>query len=275
MTAATVTRPGRRLRIPWPVRLVVALAGLAAVVALLVTVGFLPSRNWSRFLDPSSWRFLAQGLGVTALIGGVALVASLIISVPLALGRLGLPPPLRIPLVLWIDGIRATPVLAILFIVFFGLPRLGVDLTGIQAATIGLTIYTSAVLSEIVRAGVLSIPRGEVEAARSLGLTYGQTMRRIVLPQALSRMAPAIVSQLITLVKDTSLASILAVQELVGSGRVLFNFYGNPIETLFVVACIYFAICYSLSQISRRLEAGRAPAERVAVAGEEDQIPAR
>jgi ABC-type amino acid transport system permease subunit len=140
---------------------------------------------------------------------------------------------------------------------------------------IGLTIYTSAVLSEIVRAGVLSIPRGEVEAARSLGLTYGQTMRRVVLPQALSRMAPAIVSQLITLVKDTSLASILAVQELVGSARVLFNFYGNPIETLFVAACIYFAICYSLSQISRRLEAGRSPEQRVAVAGEEDQIPAR
>ena len=274
MTAATA-RAGRRISFPWPLRLALALAGIAAVVALLVAAGVLPARNWGRFLDPSSWRFLAQGLGVTALIGGVALVASLVLSVPLALGRLGLPTPLRVPLVLWIDGVRATPVLAILFIVFFGLPRIGVDLGGIQAAMIGLTIYTSAVLSEIVRAGILSIPRGEVEAARSLGLTYAQTMRRVVLPQALSRMAPAIVSQLITLVKDTSLASIIAVQELVGSARVLFNFYGNPIETLFITACIYFAICYSLSQISRRLEAGRRPEQRVAVAGEEDQIPAR
>lgn len=253
-------------------RVVAAGLLLAGAIVGLVLVGILPERGWSRFLDASTWRFIGQGLAVTAQIGGVSLVASLILSVPLALGRIGLPTPFRIPVALWIEGVRATPVLAILFIVFFGFPRLGIDLSGVQAATIGLTVYTSAVLSEIVRAGVLSIPRGEVEAARSLGMPYAATMRRIVLPQAMSRMAPAIVSQLITLVKDTSLASIIAVQELVGSARVLFNFYGNPIETLFVVACVYFVICYTLSRLSRRLESRRPAEERVVVTGEEEQV---
>lgn len=272
MTALAARRPA--LRLPWPLRLVLALALVAGVVALLAALGVLSARNWGRFLDPSSWAALGRGLWVTVQIGGIALVASLVLSVPMALGRLGLPAAARVPLALWIDLIRATPVLAILFIVFFALPKVGFDLSGQEAAIIGLTIYTSAVLSEIVRAGILSIPNGQVEAARSLGLSYALTMRRVVLPQALSRMAPAIVSQLITLVKDTSLASLVAVQELVGTSRQLFNFYGNPIETLFVAACIYFAICYSLSQVARRLEAGRPPEQRVAVSGEEDQIAA-
>lgn len=268
MTALAIARR----EAPGVLRVALVFAALAAVIAVLAVIGVLPERNWSRFLDPTSWRFLFQGLGVTVLIGGIALVASLILSIPMALGRIALPGPLRVPLALWIEGVRATPVLAILFVIFFGLPRLGIDMTGIQAATIGLTIYTSAVLAEIVRAGVLSIPRGEVEAARSLGLSYTQTMRRVVLPQALSRMAPAITSQLITLVKDTSLASIIAVQELVGASRALFNFYGNPIETLFVAACMYFVICYALSRLSRRLEARRPAAAGVAVAGEADQV---
>ena len=152
-------------------RVVAAGLLLAGAIVGLVLVGILPERGWSRFLDASTWRFIGQGLAVTAQIGGVSLVASLILSVPLALGRIGLPTPFRIPVALWIEGVRATPVLAILFIVFFGFPRLGIDLSGVQAATIGLTVYTSAVLSEIVRAGVLSIPRGEVEAARSLGMS--------------------------------------------------------------------------------------------------------
>lgn len=261
-----------RRETPGILRVLIAGVVVVGLIVLLVGAGVLPARGWGRFTDPATWRFLTQGLAVTALIGGVALVASLALSVPLALGRIGLGTPLRVPLALWIEGVRATPVLAILFIVFFGFPRLGVGLTGIQAAMIGLTVYTSAVLAEIVRAGVLSIPKGEVEAARSLGLSYAVTMRRVVLPQAVSRMAPAIVSQLITLVKDTSLASIIAVQELVGSGRVLFNFYGNPIETLFVIACIYFVICYSLSRLSRRLEARRPAVERLVVIGEEDQV---
>jgi His/Glu/Gln/Arg/opine family amino acid ABC transporter permease subunit len=187
----------------------------------------------------------------------VSLVVSLALSVPLAVARLELPRPLRIIVVAWIELIRATPVLALILFTVLFMPRTGLDIDPVWAATIGLTLYTSAVVAEIVRAGILSIPRGEVDAARSLGLSYLQAMRLVVLPQAIRRMMPAIVGQCITLVKDTSLASIAAVSELVGYARSSWTFFGNAAETLFVVACMFFVINYTLSRIARRLELQR------------------
>lgn len=253
-----------------------AYLGLAILVALvigLVAIGVLPENRWAPFGDVRVWRFLGEGLAATVQMGVAALVASLILSVPLALARMGAPGPLRVVVVAWIELVRATPVLALLMGILLYLPRTGLDLPPIWAATLGLTIYTSAVLAEIVRAGIVSIPRGEVEAARSLGLSYAATMRLVILPQALARMTPAMVSQLITLVKDTSLASIIAVPELLGFARSTFTFYGNPVETLFVVACIFFVICYTLSRISRRLELGRPRDATPLVLGEEDLQP--
>jgi His/Glu/Gln/Arg/opine family amino acid ABC transporter permease subunit len=249
------------------------LAVLVAIVVGLVAIGALPESRWAPFADLRVWRFLGEGLLATVQMGLAALIASLILSVPLALARLAAPTPVRAIVVAWIELVRATPVLALLMGILLYLPRTGVNLPPIWAATLGLTIYTSAVLAEIVRAGILSIPRGEVEAARSLGLSYAATMRLVVLPQALARMAPAMVSQLITLMKDTSLASIIAVPELLGFARSTFTFYGNPVETLFVVAGIFFVICYTLSRISRRLELQRPPEATPLVLGEEDLQP--
>lgn len=250
------------------------LAILVVLVIILVVVGALPETRWAPFADIRVWRFLGEGLWATVQMGVVALVASLILSVPLALARMHAPGPLRAVAVAWIELVRATPVLALLMGILLYLPRTGLSLPPIWAATLGLTIYTSAVLAEIVRAGITSIPRGEVEAARSLGLSYAATMRLVILPQALARMTPAMVSQLITLVKDTSLASIIAVPELLGFARSTFTFYGNPVETLFVVACIFFVICYTLSRISRRLELTRPRETTPLVLGEEGLQPA-
>jgi glutamate transport system permease protein len=249
------------------------LAVLVALVIVLVAIGALPESRWAPFGDLRVWRFLGEGLLATVQMGVAALVASLVLSVPLALARMSAPRLLRAIVVAWIELVRATPVLALLMGILLYLPRTGLNLPPIWAATLGLTIYTSAVLAEIVRAGILSIPRGEVEAARSLGLSYAATMRLVILPQALARMTPTMVSQLITLVKDTSLASIIAVPELLGFARSTFTFYGNPVETLFVVACIFFVICYTLSRISRRLELGRPQAATPLVLGEEDLQP--
>ena len=252
------------------------LAALIVIVVVLVATGVLSQRRWEPFSDVRVWRFILEGLLVTFQIGAVALVASLILAVPLALARLALPPPFRWIVVTWIELVRATPVLALILFLTLFMPR---DLVSpVWSATIALTIYTSAVLAEILRAGILAIPRGEVDAARSLGLTYAQTMRLVVLPQAFSRMMPALVSQLITLVKDTSLASIAAVSELAGYARSIHSFYGNPAETYFVIACIYFAINYTLSRIGRRLELRRAKEPPVALPAEvelaEPQAPA-
>ncbi len=254
-------------------RLVVAVLAVVLIAAGVVS-GALPARRWEPFLQTTTWTFLGEGLVVTLVVGGIALGGSLAISVPLGMARTELRGPLGWLVTAWIELVRATPILAILVIVFLGVPRLGLRLEALQAATVGLIIYNSAVLAEIVRAGIASIPTGEVEAARSLGLGYLPTMRFVVLPQAVARMTPAIVSQLITLIKDTSLAFILGAQELVGYGRSFFNFYGNSMETYVVIAVIFFLICYPLSRLSRRLEARQPGVERVVVTGEADQIAA-
>ena len=253
--------------------LLIAAAALGVAAAFLT--GLLDPSPWRTFLSPTAWRFLGEGLLTTLLMGGSALALSLAIAVPLGMARAALTGPLRFLISLPVELARATPILAILFIVFFGFPKFGVRLPALQATIIGLTIYNSAVIAEIVRAGIGSIPRGEVEAARSLGLSYGQTMRHVVLPQALARMTPAIVSQVITLIKDTSLAYVISGQELVRHGRQLFTITGDVLETYFVVACVFFVMCYSLSRLSRRLEARQPVDQRVAVSGEEDQLQAK
>ena len=128
------------------------------------------------------------------------------------------------------------------------------------AAILGLVLYNSAVLAEIMRAGILSLDRGQNEAARALGMSYGQSMRHVVLPQGLRRMVPATVSQLITLNKDTTLVSIVAIQEVVRHGRILTgtNFFGGvpaPILQVFlVIGALFIIVNLALSRLSRRLE---------------------
>jgi ABC-type amino acid transport system permease subunit len=189
----------------------------------------------------------------------------------------------------WVDVFRNLPLLLLILFLFLWIPQSarntwegaipgwapeawqsGLMLAGLS----GLVLYNSAVLAEIVRAGILAIPRGEVEASRSLGLGYAQTMRHVVLPQAFARMTPALVSQLITLIKDTSLGSIIAAFELVGHARAFINTNNNLVETMFVVAVIFFLLNFPLSLLSRRLEARQPAAERVRVTGEEDQVTA-
>jgi len=250
----------------------VATGLIVTLIVLLFATGRLEARRWEPFLLPSTWLFLARGLLVTLVVAGVSLVASLVFGVVLGIARSALSGPGRWIVAALIEIVRATPILAILLVVYIAMLRTGITREAVVAGIVGLTIYNSAVIGEIVRAGIASIPRGESEAARSLGLTYGQMMRWIVLPQALARMTPALVSQLITLIKDTSLLFIIAAPELLSFGKSFFNFYGNLLETYFVIGCIFFAINYPLSRLARRLEAGREPAERLAVTGEEELV---
>jgi His/Glu/Gln/Arg/opine family amino acid ABC transporter permease subunit len=219
-------------------------------------------RYWSAFLDVEIWVFLLTGLQVTLTIAIAAIVLSLIFGTLLALARLSQWRVLRYPAGAYVEIIRSLPTLFIVFFAFFaGARGIGIGdfrLTWadpVLAAIMGLTIYTSAVNAEIVRAGILSIERGQVEAARSLGLSYVQTMRFVVLPQALRRMVPPQVSQLITLVKDTSLAYVIGTHELLNKAKILYSgFETGPLQALFVAGAIYFLINFGLSRLSRRLE---------------------
>lgn len=240
---------------------------VAVIVGVVVIPGIL-NGNWKPFAESTTWSFLWEGLWVTIQVAVYSVILSMIFGVIFALGRLSSRKFISVPSVIYIELMRALPSYLIIFFVFIGFPQIfskvpGLDWLGkldaLWYAVIGLTIYTSAVLAEIVRAGILSIEKGQLEAAYSLGLHPVQTLLHIIMPQALRRMAPNIVSQLITLTKDTSLASIIALQDLTRKGQQFYQLYGNVLETMFVIALIYFVVCYLLSVVSNRLEIKKAP----------------
>jgi putative glutamine transport system permease protein len=220
---------------------------------------FFDPKLWAAFLEPAIWRFLWDGLLVTLSMAAVAIAGSLLLGLVLATLRLSRFAVLRYPAAVFIEGVRALPVLLLIFFTFFAAARARLGLSPFGAGALALTLYTAAVNAEIMRAGITSVERGQVEAARSLGLSHVQTMRFVVLPQALRRMLPPQVGQLITLLKDTSLAAVIGVTELTRRGQIIFQSEFNPLQSLFVVACIYFAVNYSLSRLSRRWEVATTP----------------
>ena len=218
------------------------------------------------FADPAIWGFFFEGLRATISIAVVAVALSFVVGLALALGRLSRKRWVRWPSIFYIEGMRALPVL--LLIVYFYIkgtalfrPIFGPDfeLPTFWAGVLGLSMYTSAVLAEIIRAGVVSLPRGQTEASRALGLSHAQTMRFVILPQSLRLMVPAMMAQLTTVIKDTSLVGTVGIFELFKQGRTIFTQFFNPVEVLLIVATIYFVICFALSQASRRLELGYVP----------------
>ncbi|MGH2360669.1 MAG: amino acid ABC transporter permease, partial [bacterium] len=162
------------------------------------------------------------GLYLTLLLAVVAITLSFPIGVIVGVGRVSTLPVIRTLSTIYIEAIRGIPFITVLlwFSVFVSLVS-GDALTRVQRAMIAMTVFTSAYVGEIVRAGIQSVPRGQVEAARAVGLSPLQTMRHIVLPQAIKNMIPALVGQFISLFKDTSLAVIIGLSELVGTGRAL------------------------------------------------------
>lgn len=213
-------------------------------------------RRWAAFTELSVWRFLLSGVQVTFTMAIIAIVTSLILGLALALLRLSHLPFLRWPATLVVEVIRALPVLLLIFFASLWLPRMGVPVDPFAAGTIALSLYTASVNAEIMRAGILSIEKGQVEAARSLGMTYTQTMRHVVLPQAMRKMIPPQVSQLVTLIKDTSLTAVIGVLELTRRSQILYQSENppNPLQALFVAACVYFAVNFTLSRVTARWE---------------------
>jgi His/Glu/Gln/Arg/opine family amino acid ABC transporter permease subunit len=152
----------------------------------------------------------------------------------------------RMPAVVYVDLIRATPLLAQLYFLYFGLPYFGVIMPEIMIGIIALAINSGAYVSEIIRSGIMSIPRGQVEASASSGMTYWQQMRLIILPQALRPMVSPLIGQAIVLVKDSSLLSLISILELTRAGQTLANDRFMPVEGLATTAVGYLIIYYGL-----------------------------
>ena len=212
------------------------------------------------FVEAFSWiniRFLLDGLLVTVEVAVLSIIFSFIIGSVLGLVRY-----LKIPIVskivgLLIDLIRNLPLLLIIFFTYFALPQIGIRLDIFWSAIAAMTIFESAMLSEIIRAGLNSVPKGQTEAGLSTGLTYSQTLLFIIIPQAFKAMVPPILSQFISLIKDTSLAVIISLPEITHNAKIIYGQNTNYVIPMFVaMALLYFSICFALSRVVKRLKLG-------------------
>ncbi|MCM3190378.1 amino acid ABC transporter permease [Bacillus subtilis] len=201
--------------------------------------------------------FLWDGFLVTLYVAFISIILSFFFGLIAGTLRYAKVPVLSQLIALLVETIRNLPLLLIIFFTFFALPEIGIKLEITAAAITALTIFESAMLSEIIRSGLKSIDKGQIEAARSSGLSYTQTLFFIVMPQALRRMVPPIVSQFISLLKDTSLAVVIALPELIHNAQIINgqSADGSYFFPIFLLAALmYFAVNYSLSLAARRLE---------------------
>lgn len=255
----------------------VALVVLGGVAALAINRaadrGQLDPERWGSVLRYPVLRFLFLGLVTTVKVAAVAMVLAILVGAIMALGRLSRTAVLRVAASAYVDFFRAMPVLLLIYFSALLLPRYGFDLPAFWYIVFALTAYNGAVLGEIFRAGILSLDRGQSEAAYSLGLGYWQAMLLVIVPQAARRMVPAIVSQLITLLKDTSLGYAIAFEELLRRSRIVGEFTQNLLQAYVLAAVMYIIVNFTLSRIARRLEVRqrrRYAAGTIEVKGAED-----
>ncbi|ABJ64838.1 glutamine ABC transporter permease [Levilactobacillus brevis] len=212
-------------------------------------------QNFIAAYSPDNLRYLFGGLGITILVSVISIIGSFIIGSILGVIRYVKIKYVSAIVGFIIDVIRNLPLILILFFTYFGLPNLGVKPDVIPAAILAMTIFESTMLAEIVRSGIQAVDPGQMEGARANGLTYWQALWYIVLPQALVKMIPALVSQFISLVKDTSLATIILLPEMLFRSQIIYGQNTNYIIPMFVaIAVMYFIVCYLLSVLARYLE---------------------
>ena len=235
----------------------IAAAGLIALAGGVVwrfhSAGQLEARFWEFFAWPTTWAFLAKGLLGTLASSAMAAVIALSLGLVLLAGRLARPRIVRWPSIAVIEFLRGTPTLLLIYVCFLVLPAAGIKLGTYWMLTLPIGLSTAAVVAEVYRAGVLAVPRGQTDAARSLGLTEVQVFRFVVFPQALRYIVPALVAQLVIVVKDTTFGYIVTYGELMQNAKVLIANYHALVPVYLVVAVLYCLVNYAISRASRRL----------------------
>jgi len=196
---------------------------------------------------------LLIGLWMTLKLSAVSLVFALVLGLVAGLGRVADNPAARQLSSNYVELIRGTPLLVQIFIVYFFIGTV-LQLSAFTAGVVALAVFTGAYIAEIVRSGIESVPRGQMEASRSLGMNYAQAMRYVILPQALKKTLPSLAGQFINLIKDSSLVSVMALTDLTKAGREIISSNFRPFEVWFTIALMYLALTGSLSYLVRRLE---------------------
>ncbi|GAA1348265.1 amino acid ABC transporter permease [Saccharothrix algeriensis] len=261
MSSVLFDVPGPRARVR---HRILAAVGLVGVLALLGYVGYrfydsgqFEPRLWSWLQWQAVQLELLGRLGNTLKAFAVAAVLAVLFGALLAAGRLSDHVAWRIPATAVVEVFRAIPLLILIFLFYFGPSAFGVKVSPFTAVVVGLTLYNGSVLAEVFRAGVLSLPRGQAEAAYALGMNKTQVMVLVLLPQALRAMLPTIVSQLVVLLKDTALGFIITYPELLDYAKYLGGLgqFGRPLVPLtLVVAAIYITMCLLLTWLATWLE---------------------
>jgi glutamate transport system permease protein len=216
-------------------------------VLRLKAQGQFEAEKWQPFQDPDILRALGKGVLATLRAAGLAVTLALGLGALLAVGRLSGRRLVRQPATWIVELFRAIPLVLLILFFFF---RFGDTLGRYGALVAALALYNGAVLAEVFRAGILAVPRGQSEAAAAIGLRPGQTMRLILVPQAVRTMLPAIIAQCVVALKDTALGFIIAYPELLRTGQLIYNGYFNIIPTALVVAAIYVAMNLLLSRLA-------------------------
>lgn len=198
--------------------------------------------------------FLLNGVVWTLVLTAMAFVGGGIVGFLVALGRITPSRAVRMLTAAYVQLIQGTPLLVIMFIIYFGLPTLGFSITPLFAAGISLTIYVSAYLGEIWRGCLESVPKAQWEAAECLALSRLQRMFKVILPQAIRIATPPTVGFSVQIVKNTSLASVVGFVELTRAGQLINNSIFEPFLIYLIVAALYFCLCFPLSAFSQRLE---------------------
>jgi glutamate transport system permease protein len=248
---------GRRRVLLGSIAGVVAVAAVVGVaVARLAAKGSFDAELWRILTEGAVQRLIGRGLVATLRAAVVAMVLAMAVGAVLAVGRLSRRAWLARAAGAWVELFRGLPLLLLIFFLFLALPAVGITISVFWALVAGLTLYNGAVIGEIFRAGILSLPTGQTEAAYAIGLRRGQTLRLILVPQGVRRMLPALISQLVTLLKDTSLGFVIGYAELLRNGRTAVEFLGGrysiPIYT--AIAVVYIAVNASLSLLARWLD---------------------
>ena len=211
-------------------------------------------QNWISAFSWLNVHFLLMGLWVTIYISVISVILSFIIGSILGIIRYSKIKFVSKIVGFIIDIIRNVPLLLIIFFTYFGLPNFGLRPETIPAAVIAMTVFESSMIAEIVRSGIQSVSTGQMEGARSTGMSFVQALWHVVLPQAYKNMIPTIISQFVSLIKDTSLATIIVVPEMMQHAQVIYGQNSNYILPMFAaLAVLYFIVCFTLSVIGNMI----------------------
>ena len=243
-------RTRRRVRIATAISLILVVAALAAIGYRFYITGQFAPRYWTFFAKATTWKFLLQGFAGTVRVALTAGAIALVLGLLLMLGRISHLKALSAVCRVVTEFFRSLPSLLLIYFFFLVVPQYGIKMSSFWMLTLPVALAAAGVLAEVFRAGVNAVPKGQIEAALSLGMSPLRTTFKIVLPQAIRFVIPSLISQLVVVVKDTTVAYVVSYPDLMQNARVLITNYDALVSVYFTIAIIYILINYAINQAS-------------------------